>query len=502
MNFEFTALAIGASLFVAVLICGEIVVWNRMRASEARLKKVQEEFNALQLRKLRGLVVALNANSKAETPKIDSCDAQIEMSGAAAHVQPARVNAVSTAAETSTRMPLLELSRYSFSGRSISFPGLSIVLIIAAIAAPLAYIFLFDSSQTPPPIAGSQDVRAGVETGERLAIVSTTPPVDRQFVTPAERSQTLHPMIEPQNVPARAETGAEREVQLLSLQTTTRLESKPNASDSAAPPPSDGENTPSESGATAATAGAIPGPRPDGEAPQIHQAQAPSSLETSLATAWTKAPADAPATEPVPAPQAPLQRTDSQSIVAETEAESEVQTQPIQTAAQPDNAANEAKARITELQPVPDLEGGMGENKQADSEIKAAPDVPPTLGSQAVKLLTEQGRRLFEAGDVVAARVLFNRAANAGDAAAAIAMGTTYDPASLRNHGVLGIVGDREKARMWYDSAKRLGAPQSLRQPEFSNVQARAKDRTAKRSPRAPAASIASSSRPLPTAKP
>ncbi|MEA2995608.1 MAG: hypothetical protein QOG74_1157, partial [Alphaproteobacteria bacterium] len=41
--------------------------------------------------------------------------------------------------------------------------------------------------------------------------------------------------------------------------------------------------------------------------------------------------------------------------------------------------------------------------------------------------LTAQGKEFFAAGDLVAARILFTRAAKAGDAAAAIAMGATYD---------------------------------------------------------------------------
>ena len=84
-----------------------------------------------------------------------------------------------------------------------------------------------------------------------------------------------------------------------------------------------------------------------------------------------------------------------------------------------------------------------------------------------MKLLTDRGNQFFEAGDLIAARILFMRAANAGDAAAAVAMGATYDPVVLAGHGVRGVTADLDKARSWYERAKEMGSPEGPRRLEM-----------------------------------
>ena len=90
-----------------------------------------------------------------------------------------------------------------------------------------------------------------------------------------------------------------------------------------------------------------------------------------------------------------------------------------------------------------------------------------TVDLQEVKLLTDRGRQFFEVGDLIAARLLFLRAANAGDAAAAVAMGATYDPVVLADRGVRGVAPDLEKARSWYERAKEMGSPEGPRRLEM-----------------------------------
>jgi TPR repeat protein len=70
-------------------------------------------------------------------------------------------------------------------------------------------------------------------------------------------------------------------------------------------------------------------------------------------------------------------------------------------------------------------------------------------------------------GDLIAARILFMRAANAGNAAAAIAMGSTYDPVVLADRGVRGLAPDLDKARSWYERAKEMGSPEGPRRLEM-----------------------------------
>jgi hypothetical protein len=80
------------------------------------------------------------------------------------------------------------------------------------------------------------------------------------------------------------------------------------------------------------------------------------------------------------------------------------------------------------------------------------------LDPEEIKLLMKQGERLIAAGDVVTARTVFQRAAEAGDADAAMALGATYDPHVLAKLGVVGVSADVEQARSWYQRAETLGS--------------------------------------------
>jgi hypothetical protein len=83
--------------------------------------------------------------------------------------------------------------------------------------------------------------------------------------------------------------------------------------------------------------------------------------------------------------------------------------------------------------------------------------VKPSLRQEEIAMMVERGRVLFEMGDVAAARLFFRRAANAGDAAAAIAMGATYDPEVLTQRFIRGIEADSQEAQRWYERARDMG---------------------------------------------
>jgi hypothetical protein len=100
--------------------------------------------------------------------------------------------------------------------------------------------------------------------------------------------------------------------------------------------------------------------------------------------------------------------------------------------------------------------------------VAPAPPAPPkpqrTIDPEEVKLLMRQGEQFIASGDLITARKLFQRAAEAGDAAGAIALGATYDPVVLERLGVVGIAAaDVEKARTWYQVAERLGSREASR---------------------------------------
>jgi hypothetical protein len=86
----------------------------------------------------------------------------------------------------------------------------------------------------------------------------------------------------------------------------------------------------------------------------------------------------------------------------------------------------------------------------------------PVVRQEEIAMMVERGRLLFEAGDLAAARLFFRRAANAGDAAAAIAMGATYDPDVLTQRFIRGIEADPREAQKWYERAREMGGQQRV----------------------------------------
>ena len=85
------------------------------------------------------------------------------------------------------------------------------------------------------------------------------------------------------------------------------------------------------------------------------------------------------------------------------------------------------------------------------------------LDPEEIELLMKQGQQLIAAGDVATARTVLQRAADAGDADAAMALGGTYDPNVLARLGVVGVSAEAEKAQSWYQKAETLGSPDARR---------------------------------------
>jgi TPR repeat protein len=76
-------------------------------------------------------------------------------------------------------------------------------------------------------------------------------------------------------------------------------------------------------------------------------------------------------------------------------------------------------------------------------------------------MLINRGRSFLSVGDISSAQLLFRRAAEAESAEAALALASTYDPHYLAEHHVVGVTGDEEKARIWYQRARNLGSPEA-----------------------------------------
>jgi hypothetical protein len=102
-----------------------------------------------------------------------------------------------------------------------------------------------------------------------------------------------------------------------------------------------------------------------------------------------------------------------------------------------------------------------------ETPVAAPPaPLPPAvrqLERDEVEMLIRRGQQFLAAGDLAAARVLLQRAAEARDPRAALALGATYDPNVLQQLGVRGIVADVAQARTWYERAKEFGSPEAPR---------------------------------------
>ena len=101
----------------------------------------------------------------------------------------------------------------------------------------------------------------------------------------------------------------------------------------------------------------------------------------------------------------------------------------------------------------------------AVAELMIPGDAIHHLDPSEIASSLRRGNDLIASGDLAAARLVLRRAANAGDAHAAMTLAGTYDPAVLEKLGVHGFVPDVAMARFWYEKAKKFGsaaAPERL----------------------------------------
>jgi hypothetical protein len=97
-----------------------------------------------------------------------------------------------------------------------------------------------------------------------------------------------------------------------------------------------------------------------------------------------------------------------------------------------------------------------------------AVDLGPRKGAVIASFSVEQTAVLMKraqdalnAGDVSSARLTFSRLADAGNADAAFALATTYDPRELAKRNAVGVAGDPARALSLYQRAVELGSAQA-----------------------------------------
>jgi TPR repeat protein len=104
---------------------------------------------------------------------------------------------------------------------------------------------------------------------------------------------------------------------------------------------------------------------------------------------------------------------------------------------------------------------------QAAAPVAAAPPSAPTttrhIDSGELATLMKRANDMLSMGDIPAARLLLERAADAQDASAALLLARTYDPQVLGNADVRNITPEPAKARAWYQKAAQYGSPEAQR---------------------------------------
>jgi len=107
------------------------------------------------------------------------------------------------------------------------------------------------------------------------------------------------------------------------------------------------------------------------------------------------------------------------------------------------------------------------QNAALGDPARVAAPPPSAIGEHQIALWVKRGEEFAAAGDFVSARLVFQRAAETGNAKAAFMLAGTYDPTVLDRIRAIGVAPDIAKARLWYEKAKNLGSPEAARRLEL-----------------------------------
>ncbi len=204
-----------------------------------------------------------------------------------------------------------------------------------------------------------------------------------------------------------------------------------------------------------------PTPEPEPEPIAAEPAPTGSALPTEVATEPPQPIAQAvPHTDDAPAPDAAADPS-IQAVAIESTPVAEPPEEPAPTGAIGPDRAPPAHAPAPVPEPVvahqdfppPDL--SPASSTQAQPAVAA---LPPAI----VDGMLRRAQALLDGGDVLAARLLYERAASAGDGKGASGVGKTYDPAFLATIDAQGISGNLEWATHWYRRAIMLGDPDAV----------------------------------------
>lgn len=120
-----------------------------------------------------------------------------------------------------------------------------------------------------------------------------------------------------------------------------------------------------------------------------------------------------------------------------------------------ENAPPPVPAEAADQAPRPRIEAGLQPPAPVERESQ------PGVVSPADQLVAS-GQTYLSHGDIAAARLYFERAAELGDIRALIGLARTYDPVIFEQLGVRGMQPDAEMAMQYYLRARAAGSPDAL----------------------------------------
>jgi len=107
-----------------------------------------------------------------------------------------------------------------------------------------------------------------------------------------------------------------------------------------------------------------------------------------------------------------------------------------------------------------------GADEKPRAAVSPAQSVNQAVDPEEIAMLVKRGEVFIANGDLASARLVLQRAAESGDAQAALLLGSTYDPATFKKLKVLGSAPDASQARAWYQRAADRGSAEAARRLE------------------------------------
>jgi hypothetical protein len=126
--------------------------------------------------------------------------------------------------------------------------------------------------------------------------------------------------------------------------------------------------------------------------------------------------------------------------------------------AAPGQTARAVEAASPVSSPAPAEDQAAPPGKSLTTSPPPAHSLPgQRLSAAEMAALLSRGDDFLRAGDIVSARLFYERAADGGDGRAALRLGTTFDPAFLSQTGAWGTRDNPAQASSWYRRAVGLG---------------------------------------------